>query len=116
VAVRGIETARFTLPVIQAGDLTQISDRLPAVNHISVQVRERRYLAPEAAPWARVLAYLSSLICAQDLLNHVALGAGYLPTSGAASPVISRQTCHRRWAAARSEEVREMGTAFPRSK
>jgi ABC-2 type transport system permease protein len=33
----------------------------------------------EMAPWARVLAYLSPLTYAQDILNHAVLGIGYLP-------------------------------------
>jgi len=30
------------------------------------------------APWARALSYLSPLTCAQDLINIVVSGAGYL--------------------------------------
>ena len=32
----------------------------------------------EMAPWARVLAYLSPLTYAQDLMNHAVLGMGLL--------------------------------------
>lgn len=32
----------------------------------------------EMAPWARLLAYLSPLTYAQDLMNHAVLGSGYL--------------------------------------
>ena len=32
----------------------------------------------EMAPWERLLAYLSPLTYAQDLINHAVLGAGYL--------------------------------------
>ncbi len=31
----------------------------------------------EMAPWARVLAYVSPLTYAQDLMNHAVLGQGF---------------------------------------
>jgi len=35
----------------------------------------------EMAPWARILAYLSPLTYAQDLMNHAVLGTGFLSPS-----------------------------------
>jgi ABC-2 type transport system permease protein len=35
----------------------------------------------EMAPWARVLAYISPLTYAQDLMSHAVLGTGYLPVA-----------------------------------